>query len=397
MDNILVINTGSSTIKFQLLAMPAETRLAHGLLEGIGEPQARLRYASGRDRPGHRELTIRDHGAGVDALFTLLMENELAVPYGGLQAVGHRVVHGGGEFTGPVRIDDAVMQRLEAVSELAPLHNPVNLAGIRVLRERVPDLPQVAVFDTAFHHALPGVAHHYALPLDLQREHRIRRYGFHGLSHRHVAGAAAQWLNRPLEELKLISLHLGNGASACAIGGGRSLDTSMGFTPLEGLVMGSRCGDLDPALPGYLQQRMALSPADLDDLLNRDSGLRGLCGDHDLRAIERRRAQGDEDARLAFDLFCYRIRKYIGAYFAVLNGLDALIFTAGIGEHSAAVRAAVCAELDALGIAVDAERNGNAGDGITDISANDSPVRVLVVPTDEEREIARAVHECMRE
>jgi len=389
MNNILVINAGSSSIKFRLLEMPSEQRLASGLVEGIGAAEAGMRYAAAGQEPVRRTLPAADHAAAADALLAQL---EPALTGGKIRVVAHRVVHGGAEFTAPLPIDAGAIARIEAVSALAPLHNAAGLACIRLIRERFPTLPQVAVFDTAFHHDLPDCARLYALPLALQREQGIRRFGFHGLSHRSVARAAAAWLRRPLEELRLITLHLGNGASACAIRGGRSVDTSMGFTPLEGLVMGSRCGDIDPALPGHLAGALGGDTARVDALLNRDSGLRGLCGDSDMRAIERRMGTGDADARLAFELFCYRIRKYIGAYHAVLNGIDALVFTAGIGEHSAAVRAAVCADLDALGIAIDARRNAAADDGIADIGHPDAAVRILVVPTDEELEIARATH-----
>lgn len=389
MSNVLVINAGSSSIKFRVLDMPGERRLAWGLVEGIGGAQADLHFAAEGREPVRRAVAAADHAAAADALLGQLA----AMPAGGgIHAVGHRVVHGGAEFSAPLPIDARAIVRIEAAGALAPLHNAAGLACIRLIRTRFPDLPQVAVFDTAFHHDLPDCARLYALPLALQREQGIRRFGFHGLSHRSVARAAAAWLRRPLEELRLITLHLGNGASACAIRGGRSVDTSMGFTPLEGLVMGSRCGDLDPALPGHLAGTLGWDAARIDALLNRDSGLRGLCGDSDMRAIERRMGAGDADARLAFELFCYRIRKYIGAYHAVLNGIDALVFTAGIGERSAAVRAAVCADLDALGIAIDARRNAAADDGIADIGHPDAAVRILVVPTDEELEIARATH-----
>lgn len=392
MSNILVINAGSSSIKFRLLEMPGEQRLASGLVEGIGTAQAGMRYAAAGQAPVRRMLPAADHAAAADALLAQLGP---ALTGGEIRVVAHRVVHGGAEFTAPLPIDAGAIARIEAVSALAPLHNAAGLACIRLIRERFPALPQVAVFDTAFHHDLPDCARLYALPRALQREQGIRRFGFHGLSHRSVAVAAAHWLRRPLGDLKLITLHLGNGASACAIRGGRSVDTSMGFTPLEGLVMGSRCGDIDPSLPGHLAGALGGDAARVDALLNRESGLRGLCGDSDMRAIERRMGAGDADARLAFELFCYRIRKYIGAYHAVLNGIDALVFTAGIGERSAAVRAAVCADLDALGIAVDAGRNAAADGGIADIGRADATVRVLVVPTDEELEIARATHACL--
>jgi acetate kinase len=376
--------------------MPAGTRLAQGLLEDIGSDTPRLHHAVGGAQTS-RHLGAPDHEAGLSAIFDLLDDQGLLGGTHELAAIGHRVVHGGETFTAPVPIDDAVVARLEAIRHLAPLHNTINLAGIRVARARLPRLPQVAAFDTAFHHDLPAPARHYALPLTLQAEQGIRRYGFHGLSHQFVAGAAAGFLERPPGELKLVTLHLGNGASACAVRGGRSVDTSMGFTPLEGLLMGSRSGDLDPALPGYLAERLGLSATELDRLLNRQSGLLGLCGESDMRRIEQRMAAGDEAARLAFDMFCYRVRKYVGAYHAALNGIDALVFTAGIGEHSAAVRTTVCDGLDALGIAVDTDRNAAVDGGIADISPAAAPVRVLVVPTDEELQIARDTHRCLSE
>jgi len=395
MHTVLVINTGSSSIKYQLLSMPAGERLAHGLLEDIGGSEARLHHTHGTRTEPPLGVTAPDHTAGMEVVFDRLQADGLLDAAHGLMAIGHRVVHGGDRFSAPVLIDDAVIEKLQAIRHLAPLHNVANLTGIRVARQRLPGVPQVAVFDTAFHHAMPAHARHYALPLALQRELGIRRFGFHGLSHQYVAEAAADFLGRPLATLKLISLHLGNGASACAIKDGRSVDTSMGFTPLEGLVMGSRCGDIDPNLPGYIAAQTEVSGAEVERLLNTESGLRGLCGDSDMRRIEQRMADGDADARLAFDLFCYRIRKVIGAYFAALNGIDALIFTAGIGEHSAAVRAAVCTDLDALGITVDAACNAGAGQETTRISPPDARVPVLVVPTDEERQIAVATLNCL--
>ena len=395
MEAILALNSGSSSIKFQLLAMPDEQRLLAGLLEGIGNPDARLHVAHGNHAPNTHSLAAPDHAAGLAAIFALLTETGGTAYNDSLAAIGHRVVHGGGAFFAPVVLDTGVITQLEAASTLAPLHNASNIEGIRIAHDLMPAVPQVAVFDTAYHHDLPDPARLYALPLELQRQHHIRRYGFHGLSHEYVASVAAERLGRPLTELRLITLHLGNGASACAIRGGRSVDTSMGFTPLEGLVMGSRCGDLDPALPGHLENALGLSGEEVEHLLNRQSGLVGLCGDSDMRRIEARMAGGDPAARLAFELFVYRVRKAIGAYFAVLNGLDALVFTAGIGEHSATVRAAVCRELDALGIALDPVRNAAAA-GTAEISPPGSAVRVWVIPTDEERQIARATHACLQ-
>lgn len=396
MQTVLVINSGSSSIKFQLIAMPSGQRLLHGLLEQIGRPEARLHHTFGDEPTITRSVSAPDHASGFSTLFALLSGLGSGLTPTELTAIGHRIVHGGGTFAAPVLLDAQVIAQLDAISSLAPLHNPASLAGIRVARELLPTVPQVAVFDTAFHHDLPEHTRHYALPLGLQQQQRIRRYGFHGLSHQYVAGAAAEWLGRPLAELKLISLHLGNGASACAIRGGSSVDTSMGFTPLEGLVMGSRSGDLDPALPGYIAAQLGLSGEEVDHLLNRQSGLQGLCGDSDMRRIEQRMIAGDNDARLAFSMFCYRLRKYIGAYYAALNGLDGLIFTAGIGEHSAAVRASVCRELDALGIVIDPTRNAAVNGAISELSPPGAAVKVLVVPTDEELQIARATAACLQ-
>jgi len=395
LTNILVINSGSSSIKFRLFAMPAEQPLIGGQLERIGSVDARLLYTVRGSDPLIRPLTVSDHATALSAIFTLLGEQASISGLSQPDAVGHRVVHGGSEFSAPALIDEEIITRLEKVSKLAPLHNTACLAGIRVVADLQPGTPQVAVFDTAFHHDLPEYARYYGLPLELQRQQHIRRYGFHGLSHSYVAAAAAQWLGRSLDDLKMITLHLGNGASACAIRGGFSVDTSMGFTPLEGLVMGSRCGDLDPALPAYFAAALELSSEQLEQLLQQQCGLQGLCGDADMRRIEQRLVTGDDDARLAFDIFCYRVRKYIGAYYAALNGLDVLVFTAGIGEHSAAVRAAVCTGMEALGIGVDSVSNAASSGGIVDIGRSDLPVRVLVVPTDEELEIARATHACL--
>ena len=394
MDGILAINSGSSSIKYQAIVLPGGARPVRGVLEGIGSPQARLTHVGADRAPLVRAVEAPDHAAGLDRVFALLADPA----YTGrlrLRAVGHRIVHGGGAFSGPVLLDAAAIAELDALRTLAPLHNAANLAGVHAARAHLPETPQVAVFDTAFHHDLPETARLYALPLDLQRRLQSRRYGFHGLSHQAALLAAASRLGRPAETLRLVTLHLGNGASACAIRHGKSVDTSMGYTALEGLVMGSRCGDLDPALPGLIADAGNLTHAQLSDLLNRQSGLLGLCGDNDMRRIEARMAEGDADARRAFDLFCHRVRQYVGAYFAVLNGVDALVFTGGIGEHSAAVRAAVCAELDALGLAVDPARNAAPGEGVRVISPSNAGRKVLIVPADEEGMIARATYDCL--
>lgn len=392
--NILVINSGSSSIKYQLLDVGSEHRLASGLIERIGEQQARLTQRWGAGQEHEEAVSAPDHRTGLAAVFALLERSGVVQDVSELFGIGHRVVHGGERFTAPVIVDEAVLSQLGELSDLAPLHNPANILGIEVARELAGGVPQVAVFDTAFHQTLPPHAKHYALPLELQRRHRIRRYGFHGTSHQYVAKAAAEHLGRPLASLCMISLHLGNGASATAIEGGRSVETSMGFTPLEGLVMGTRCGDLDASVPAYLAEREGIDAQAVAELLNRESGLKGLCGESDMREIERRVGQGDQEAALALEKFCHSARKYIGAYVAVLGRLDALVFTAGIGENSPEVRARIGQGLECLGIAIDEVRN-LAAQGTAEISRPGSAVRVLVIPTDEELEIARATRDCI--
>jgi acetate kinase len=306
------------------------------------------------------------------------------------------VVHGGSEFSEPVLVSDDVVAAVESLVPLAPLHNPANLEGIAVARKLFPDLPQVAVFDTAYHQTMPPVAYTYAVPRAWREEHRIRRYGFHGTSHAYVAREAARFLGRPESDVNVIVLHLGNGASAAAVRGGRSVDTSMGMTPLEGLVMGTRSGDLDPALHAHLHRSLGWSLEDIDSALNRASGLLGLAGNNDFREVMALRAAGDEGAALAFDVYCYRIRKYVGAYYAVLGTVDAVVFTAGVGEHSPELRAATLSGLERLGIAVDADRNAGPVDGPTRVSPDDADVAVLVVPTNDEHEIARQALEVTR-
>jgi acetate kinase len=358
--DILVLNAGSSTLKYRLNDDDA------GIVERIGEPGG----------------SAADPGAAVEQVLERLRGKEI-------RAVGHRVVHGGTRFTAPVVVDGAVLDALRQLVPLAPLHNPAGIAGIEAARAALPGVPQVAVFDTAFHATLPPAAATYALDRNVATEFGIRRYGFHGISVRWVAGGAARLLGRPVEQLNLVVLHLGNGASATAVAGGRSVETSMGLTPLEGLVMGTRGGDLDPAVTFHLY-RYGLDPARIEHLYQHHAGLLGLCGDNDMRAIQARVASGDPDAELAIDVYCHRIRKYLGAYHAVLGRLDAVVFTAGVGEHSALVRARSLAGLDALGIAVDPARNGS-GAGARLISPDGARVAVCVVPTDEERAIAAEV------
>jgi len=372
---VLVLNSGSSSVKYQLVDMADGTRPAVGLVERIGEPGAAADHAE----------ALRQVAADLDARGLGLDSPQLA-------AVGHRVVHGGTRFTEPTLITDEVIEEIEKLVPLAPLHNPANITGIRVARALRPDLPQVAVFDTAFHSTMPEAAYRYAIDRQTADAHQIRRYGFHGTSHAYVSRATAALLGKDPADTNVIVLHLGNGASASAVSGGVCLDTSMGLTPLEGLVMGTRSGDLDPAVLLHLQRSAGMGPDEVDDLLNRRSGLLGLCGDNDMREIGRRIAEGDERARLAFDIYIHRLRKYVGAYTAVLGRVDAIAFTAGVGENSAAVREAALRGLDRIGIEVDAVRNAVRGSAARLISAESSRVAVAVVPTDEELEIAREAY-----
>jgi acetate kinase len=359
-SRVLVVNSGSSSVKYRLF--DGDETVDRGLVEQIGE-------AGGQAADHHQAL--RD----------VLGELDLK----GLTAVGHRVVHGGLRFTEPILVDDRVVAAIERLVPLAPLHNPANLAGIAATRELLPDTPQVAVFDTAFHRTLPPAAATYAIDMEVAHRHGIHRYGFHGTSHAYVSRRTAELLGRSPVELNLLTLHLGNGASACAVAGGRSVATSMGLTPLEGLVMGTRSGDLDPGVVFHLHRAAGMSLDQIDELLNHRSGLLGLAGANDMRSLLAARAIGDDAAQLAFDVYCQRIKSYVGAYYALLGRVDAITFTAGVGEHAVDVRAAALSGLDRLGIAVDPARNrANA----PVISPTGADVAVCVVPTDEEREIA---------
>lgn len=385
----LVLNSGSSSIKFKLF--DSEQPVASGALTRLGESKSELQLKwivpKGLARDYRDEVVAPDHERGLEVVAQALARTEL-LESSPLGVIGHRVVHGGEEFRAPVVVTDATVASLRALIPLAPLHNPANIHGIEVARRLFPSVPSVAVFDTAFHQTMPEAAYRYAIPKALYRELRVRRYGFHGTSHCHVAKRAAQRLGRPLEELRLITLHLGNGSSACAIERGRSVDTSMGLTPLEGLVMGTRSGDIDPALLLYLSRSKGLDTDALDDLLNRESGLMGLCGDSDMRAVEARAEAGDEDARLALAVMTHRLRKYLGGYLAVLGGADAVIFTGGIGENDPALRARVCEGMEALGIELDAFLNAE-GAQERRLSTARSRTQVWVIPTDEELEICR--------
>lgn len=383
---VLVLNSGSSSIKYQLVEPATGGRLASGAVERIGEDRTEVTHRVG-DATEHRTLPPTTHEEAFSTIVTLFDEAGASIASAGIVGVGHRVVMGGREFSAPVVVDEQVCAAIDALSPLAPLHNPSNLAGIRVARRLLPDVAHVAVFDTAFFHDLPEASSTYAIDRDVAAAHGIRRYGFHGTSHRYVSGRVAEVLGRPLAELRQVVLHLGNGASASAIDGGRPVDTSMGMTPLEGLVMGTRSGDLDPAVVLHLHRQVGMPIDEVDALLNRRSGLRGLAGDNDLREIHRRIAAGDRRAALALDVYVHRLRKYVGAYAAVLGGLDALTFTAGVGEHDPVVRARTAERLGFLGVHVDAARNEGTGERV--ISPDGAPVAVLVVPTDEELAIAR--------
>ncbi len=397
---ILVLNSGSSSIKFQLFNMRGPEVLASGLIEQIGEKEghARLKRLPGSADEQVLEETrvIGNHRDGLQVMGRLLRQSGALADIATLDGIGHRVVHGGEHFSAPVRIDNRVVAAIESLIPLAPLHNPANLVGIREAMAHAPGVPQVAVFDTAFHQRMAPRAYLYALPYDLYEKHHVRRYGFHGTSHQYVAHSAARYLNRPLNELNMITLHLGNGASATAIRRGIGIDTSMGLTPLEGLVMGTRCGDIDPAILFYLARETDMDIDELDALLNRRSGLRGICGDNDMRTIIGRAEKGDERARLALEIFCRRLKKYIGAYLALLGGADCIVFTGGIGEHAPLVRELACRGLGGLGVVLDAEKNRRGGEGIFSIGRSDVGTRLLVVPTDEEREIARQTRKIIK-
>lgn len=370
---VLVVNAGSSSLKYAVVESATGDRILAGVIERIGEVGGE----------------VADHREAVDVVLRRLTDRAV-LP----EAVGHRVVHGGARFAAPAIIDDDVVSAIADCIPLAPLHNPAALAGIAAARTAFPHTPQVAVFDTAFHADMPAAAYTYAIDTDVARRHRIRRYGFHGTSHRYVSRLAAQVLGRPADTVDVVSLHLGNGASACAVQRGRSIDTSMGATPLEGLVMGTRSGDLDPAVP-VLLARDGWDAAQVDDLLNRRSGLLGLAGSNDMRLIHQRAEAGDAAATLARDVFCLRVRKYLGAYLALLGGADAVVFTAGIGEHDAWVRERVCTGMERLGVSLDRSANQANGEGVRRIDDGTTPTAVLVIPTDEELAIARECAETL--
>jgi len=375
---ILVINTGSSSVKYQLFNMQDESVLCFGRVEKIGEEKGLFVYGTKREEFNF-EKRFPDHRAAFSEIEKYLTEENLS-------AVGHRVVHGGEFFSGSVLIDDRVIDAIRKNIPLAPLHNPSNLEGICVAMELFPDVPHVAVFDTAFHQSIPEEAFLYAIPYELYEKYKIRRYGFHGTSHEYVAEVVSEYMGIPLSKLNLITVHLGNGASITAIKNGRSFDTSMGMTPLEGLVMGTRSGDIDPAIPFFLMDHLKVSASQVYEILNHQSGLKGICGKNDMREVLALREKGDKKADLAVRMYAYRVKKYIGAYMAVLEKVDAIVFTAGVGENSAYIRELCLLGLDSFGIRLDKEKNQK---NLREISTKDSKVRVFVIPTNEELKIAR--------
>lgn len=370
---VLVINSGSSSLKYQVVDPDSGTARATGLVERIGEESS----------------SVPDHDAALRRAFDTLADDGIDLQASGIVAVGHRVVHGGNTFYQPTLLDDSVIDRLDELSDLAPLHNPPALKGIEVARKLLPDIAHIAVFDTGFFHDLPPAAATYAIDRDLAQRYQIRRYGFHGTSHRYVSEQAAAFLDRSVGDLRQIVLHLGNGCSASAIAGTRPLDTSMGLTPLEGLVMGTRSGDIDPSVVGYLSHTAKMGVDEVESMLNQRSGVLGLSGERDFRRLRTMIESGDETAQLAYSVFTHRLRKYIGAYLAVLGHTDVISFTAGIGENDPAVRRDALAGMEELGIVLDQRRNLGGGKGARQISADDSPLAVLVVPTNEELAIAR--------
>ncbi|MGF9963500.1 acetate kinase [Bacillus rhizoplanae] len=390
MSKIIAINAGSSSLKFQLFEMPSETVLTKGLVERIGLEDSIFTITVNGEK--QTEVTnIADHGVAVNMLLNKLTETGIIKSLDEISGIGHRVVHGGEKFADSALIDDQVLAEIDALSELAPLHNPAHVIGIKAFQEVLPNVPSVAVFDTAFHQTMPEESFLYSLPYEYYEKYGIRKYGFHGTSHKYVTERAAELLGRPLESLRLLSCHLGNGASIAAVEGGKSIDTSMGFTPLAGVTMGTRSGNLDPALIPYIMKKTGQTVDEVLNVLNKKSGMLGLSGfSSDLRDIEQAEEEGNHRAEVALEIFIGRIHKYIGSYAARMKGVDAIIFTAGIGENSALIRERVLEGLEFMGVYFDPKRNNIRGEEAF-ISFPHSPVKVIIIPTDEEVMIARDV------
>ena len=395
---IFIINSGSSSIKFQLIDFENRVVIAKGLCERIGLDNSKLNYTFGEEKKSVA-LEIHDHAEGINQIINILIDPEKGVirEKSEIDAVGHRVVHAGENFSKTVILDDEKIDKIRELIPLAPLHNPPNIIGIEAVRKHLPGVPMTAVFDTAFHQTMPEYAYMYPIPYKYYVEQKIRRYGFHGTSHFFVAKEGAKKLGKPLNEVKIITCHLGNGSSMAAIKYGESIDTSMGFTPLEGMMMGTRCGDIDPAIPLFLQSTHSCNSEDVNMIFNRMSGIMGISGvSSDMRDVEKAAEDGNERAELAINMFAYRIRKYIGAYIAALNGVDLIIFTAGIGERDIIVRERTLTDMDFLGINFDKEKNDGVFGEFGEISKEGSPVRVMVIPTNEELEIAEQTVEVLK-
>ncbi|KKG11786.1 acetate kinase [Methanosarcina sp. 2.H.T.1A.6] len=392
---VLVINAGSSSLKYQLIDMKNESALAVGLCERIGIDNSIITQKRFDGKKLEKQTDLPTHKTALEEVVKALTDSEFGVIKGmdEINAVGHRVVHGGEKFTTSALIDEGVEKAIKDCFELAPLHNPPNMMGISACQEIMPSTPMVAVFDTAFHQTMPAYAYMYALPYELYEKHGVRKYGFHGTSHKYVAERAALMLGKPAEETKIITCHLGNGSSITAVEGGKSVETSMGFTPLEGLAMGTRCGSIDPAVVPFIMEKEGLTTREIDTLMNKKSGVLGVSGlSNDFRDLDEAASQGNRRAELALEIFAYKVKKFIGEYSAVLNGADAVVFTAGIGENSASIRKRILSGLDGIGITLDEEKNKIRGQEI-DISTPDATVRVFVIPTNEELAIARETKE----
>lgn len=389
---ILVLNCGSSSIKYQLIDMDDQNLMAEGIIERIGENIALFTYKSDKYTVRKQELQIDNHEVGLSLIISTLIDKDKGIlsSLDDIDAVGHRLVHAGEHYADSVVVTDHVIEVMKECVSLAPLHNPANLKGVEAVSAAMPDCPQCGVFDTAFHQSMPEKAYLYALPLEFYHENKIRRYGFHGTSHKYVSLKAAEYLGKDVEDLKIITCHLGNGASISAIDGGKSIDTSMGLTPLEGLMMGTRCGDIDPAIPIHMEQRLGLSVDEVNNILNKKSGMLGLSGiSNDMREIEDEILKHNNPAAItAHDVYCYRIKKYIGSYIAALNGVDVIIFTGGIGENMPILRELVLRDMDYFGIELNEEENAKFTGDIQMLSTEASKVKIMKIPTNEELMIA---------
>ncbi|KAA6226388.1 MULTISPECIES: acetate kinase [unclassified Campylobacter] len=385
---ILVLNSGSSSIKFKLFVN--QEVVASGLVEKIGNEQGKIELKNVKTQTKlRRDTYISNHEKGLKLVKELCAESGILKDFNELDGCGHRVVHGGRNLTEHCLVDGFVLEEIDRVGAIAPLHNPAHLAGIKTMIKAAPNVPNVTIFDTAFHKTIPDYAHMYALPYEYYTEYNIRKYGFHGTSHSYVSKRAAALCGKNPDEFNAISAHLGNGASICAIENGKSVDTSMGFTPLEGLMMGTRCGDIDPAILPFIANAKNLSPNELDTMMNKKSGLYGVCGYNDIRDVEKEIQSGNSLANLALNMYCYRMSKYIGSYFSILPRTDALIFTAGVGENAVNVRKMVCNRIKHLGIEIDDSLNENSTNEEREISSKNSKVKIFIIPTDEELEIAK--------